>query len=312
MKLKLFALAVLIFCFGCQNQPEQTSENIPPNQPNEIPVTAEEQKLISAIEPFFKPMGEPQPYDWLTTFHEDGQTFAQYKNSNPTLPTSERKIIYIQPIGKFKQDQNQVIEATAEYMRAFFQLEVKVLETKPLEEPLSMKHYRINPNSHKRQIRTGYFLDELLPKMLPKDATAIIAFTNEDLFPNETMNYVFGQASLQNRVGVWSLYRFSQDADYKTFLTRTLKVGVHETGHMFSIQHCTKYQCVMSGTNHLGETDRRPIDACPEDTAKIIWMNKISPAKRYKDLAEFCRKYNLTKDAEMFEKKAVAVDFKLP
>lgn len=309
MKLKLFALIVLIFCFGCQNQTEQTSENVQPNQPNEIPVSAEEQKLISAIEPFFEPMRKPQPYDWLASFQENGQTFAQYKNSNPTLPTDERKIIYIQPIGKFNENQNKVMQATAEYMRAFFQLDVKVLQTTPLEEPLSMKYYRVNPYSKKRQLRTGYFLDELLPKMLPKDAAALIAFSNEDLFPNETMYYVFGQASLQNRVGVWSLYRFAEDADFKTFLTRTLKVGVHETGHMFSIQHCTKYECVMSGSNHLGETDRRPIDACPEDTAKIIFMNKASPAKRYKDLAEFCRKYDLTKDAETFEKKADAVNF---
>ena len=41
-------------------------------------------------------------------------------------------------------------------------------------------------------------------------------------------------------------------------------VIAHETGHMFSMRHCTKYECLMSGTNHLNETDRRPIDACPE------------------------------------------------
>lgn len=304
MKLRLFALIVLIFCFACQNQPEQTLENVQPNQPKEIPVSAEEQKLISAIEPFFKLMGEPQPYDWLTSFSENGQTFAQYKNSNPTLPTDERKIIYIQPLGKFNENQTKVINATAEYMNAFFQLEVKLLQTKQFDKPLSLKNYRIHPTTKQEQIRTGYVLDELLPPILPKDAAALIAFTNEDLYPNENFSFVFGQASLQNRVGIYSLYRFSQGADYKTFLTRTLKVGVHETGHMFSIQHCIKFQCVMSGTNHLGETDRRPIDACPEDTAKIIWMNKVSPTKRYKDLAEFCRKYNLTKDAEIFKKKA--------
>jgi hypothetical protein len=60
----------------------------------------------------------------------------------------------------------------------------------------------------------------------------------------------------------------------------------------------------MSGTNHLGESDKRPIDACPEDTAKIIWMNKISAVKRYEDLAEFCRENNLEKEAKIFENKA--------
>ena len=35
---------------------------------------------------------------------------------------------------------------------------------------------------------------------------------------------------------------------------------MHETGHMFSMRHCTKYECLMSGTNHMGETDRRPLE----------------------------------------------------
>ena len=52
------------------------------------------------------------------------------------------------------------------------------------------------PISKKEQVRTGYILDDVLRPMLPGDAAALIAFTNEDLFPDSSMNYVFGQASL--------------------------------------------------------------------------------------------------------------------
>src|SRR3712207_7363776 len=45
-------------------------------------------------------------------------------------------------------------------------------------------------------------------------------------------------------------------SDFKLTLLRTLKIAAHETGHMFSVRHCTKYECVMNGSNHLGETDR--------------------------------------------------------
>jgi archaemetzincin len=88
--------------------------------------------LSNRLNQFFEPMGEPEPYDWLATFPEDGQTFAQYINSNPTLPTSERKIIYIQPIGKFNENELKIINLTAEYMKIFFQLETKLLEKKCL------------------------------------------------------------------------------------------------------------------------------------------------------------------------------------
>lgn len=36
----------------------------------------------------------------------------------------------------------------------------------------------------------------------------MIAFTNADLWPGEGWNYVFGQASLADHVGVWSIHRY--------------------------------------------------------------------------------------------------------
>ena len=76
---------------------------------------------------------------------------------------------------------------------------------------------------------------------------------------------------------------------------------------MFSMHHCTKYECLMSGTNSLAETDRRPIDVCPECMAKIAWLSKIEPATRYKRLAEFCRKNGLDREALEFDSKAAVV-----
>jgi hypothetical protein len=63
----------------------------------------------------------------------------------------------------------------------------------------------------------------------------------------------------------------------------------------------------MSGSNQLNETDRRPIDACPECMAKVCWLSHQEPSARYKRLAEFCRKNGLEADAVEFEKKETAV-----
>ena len=264
-------------------------------------------KAMKAVEPFFEHLHPPGPTDWLATFHEPGQTFEEYLKSNPTVPTPERHTIYVLPLGKFTNEQSKAVAVTAGYLEAFYGLTVKQLPQQPIKRPLRIKDCRTNQVSHHEQIRTGYIMDDILRPLLPADAAALIAFTNEDLYPDESMNYVFGQASMENRVGVWSLYRLHDNADSQTFLLRTIKIAAHETGHMFSMHHCIAWNCVMSGSNDLGETDYHPIDACPECMAKVCWFSHVAPAERYKRLAAFCRANGLHKEADDFEKKFAAV-----
>lgn len=259
---------------------------------------------IPKIVPFFRPMGKPEAYDWLGSHNEAGQTFEEYLDSDPTKPTKERQKIYILPLGTFTPQQKKVIDISAGYLAVFYDLQVRQLPSRPIVT--SIPNIRRNKTLKTRQIKTGYILSEILKPIVPADAAALIAFTNEDLYPDETMNYVFGQASLEDRVGVWSLARLDDNANYDTFLRRTLKIAAHETGHMFSMRHCTKYECVMSGTNHLAETDRRPVDACPECMAKVCWLSDLTAADRYKRLAEFCRQNGLVTEATEFDRKAAA------
>jgi archaemetzincin len=243
--------------------------------------------------------------DWLEGHPEGGQTFAEYLTANPTLPTSERQTIYIQPIGTFTGEQKKILQLTADYMAAFYGFPVRLIPEKKLGiVPATMTRTQY-PNN--RQVRTGYFLNTLLPKMLPSDATAFLCFTDSDLYPDDKWNYVFGQASLEGRIGVYSLFRLRHNPRLRetieTFLDRTIKIAMHETGHMFSMRHCTKYECLMSGTNHLAETDRRPLDVCPECMAKLAWGLKYDPVERYKALAAFWAKNGRPEE----EKKSLAM-----
>ena len=261
-----------------------------------------------AVVPFFQTM-HVEHGDWLKDHPEDGQTFAEYLEESPTLPTAERRSIYIQPIGTFTAEQKKVLQLTSDYMTAFFGLPVRLQRERKLENvPAAMTKLQY-PNN--RQVRTSYFLDTLLPKLLPTDAAALICFTNSDIYPDDQWNYVFGQATLEDRVGVYSLYRLGEKSKsqgaFDKFLDRTLKIAMHETGHMFSMRHCTKYNCLMSGSNHLGEIDRRPLDVCPECMAKIAWAMKYDPVERYKKLASFWGKIGRIDEQKKMLQKAAAV-----
>ena len=299
-----YIFALIAACTTCS-----TTENLS----NSAATTTEGKRVaelhsdIKKIEPFFRPMGTPGDFDWLASHVEAGQSFEEYINSNPTLPTEERKTIYVLPLGKFNSKEKEIIDITDGYLEAFYGLPVKELPRQELKRPTEGDDLRKLPYSNIVQIRTGYIMDSIMAPQLPRDAAAMIALTNEDLFPDPTMFFVFGQASFEKRAGVWSLNRLEKNTDRDTFLRRTLKIASHETGHMFSMHHCTKYVCVMSGSNHMGEVDSLPIDACPECMAKVAWLSGVSPKDRYDRLAAFCKKNGLTGDADEFTRKAKSV-----
>ncbi len=304
-RLVLTLLVALIFSACCDSGSDRPASNMAAAREAKKE-RAELRANIKKIEPFFKPMGEPQSNDWLENRHEPGQTFAEYLDADPVRPTKERQTIYVLPLGSFSPKQKKIVDTTTELLGIFYDLPVQQLKAETLTT--GPPNVRINPYTKTKQIRTGLIIDDILPQLLKPDAAALIAFTTDDLYPNESMSYVFGQASLDGRVGVWSLARMDDNTTDQNFLVRTLKIAAHETGHMFSMRHCAKYECLMSGTNHLQETDRRPLDACPECTAKICWLSDVSQKERYERLAEFCRKNGLTKEAAEFTRKAAAVE----
>ena len=262
-------------------------------------------RTIPKMEPFFKPMGKPGTSDWLATHNEAGQTFEEYLDSDPVKPDKTRQKIYVLPLGKFSKQESEIVAKAAKYIEVFYDLTVEEMPVRSFSP--AQPNTRRDRFRKTVQVRTGYVIDTILKPILPADAAALIAFTTYDLFPNDSASYVFGQASLDERIGVWSLSRLDDNTDIENFLIRTLKIAAHETGHMFSMRHCTKYECLMSGTNHLAETDRRPIDACPECTAKICWLSNISVRERYQRLSDTCRNLGLVKEADEFRQKAAAV-----
>ena len=61
---------------------------------------------------------------------------------------------------------------------------------------------------------------------------------------------------------------------------------------MFGVKHCQWLNCVMQGSNHLEESDRRPLDFCPICLRKLQVAIGFKIAERYqvKDKTIFVNK----------------------
>ena len=266
------------------------------------------QKLSRQLRPLHQKMQPSQPGDWLESHPEPGQSFQQYLRSNPVKLTPERKTLYVLPMGEFDAQQRKIVDLSAEFLGLYFNCEVRTLDQVSLDDVIPPTARRVHPEWGMPQIKSTFVLESVLPARLPENGVALIAFTTSDLYPDEDWNFVFGQATFRDRVGVWSIYRNGDtQTEFPVCLKRTLRIATHETGHMFSLAHCTAYECNMCGTNNLAEADRRPLYLCPVCVAKVGLATGFDPVRRFEQLLDFCQRNALEEEAEYYSKALQAI-----
>lgn len=250
------------------------------------------------------PLGEPKDGDWLKQHDESGQTFSQYLEKNPVTVSEERNVIYLQPIGQFTTQQQKVLDLNSLYISTFFELKTVVLEPIDADE-IPKEQRRIQFETE--QWNASYILNQVLEDRMPADGIAMMALTAKDLYPKPEWNFVFGLASYSKRVGVTSIFRFSEteltSENYSRCLSRLIKTSTHEIGHMFTIAHCIHASCLMNGSNHLVELDSNPNALCSVCLAKLSWNIEFDNIKRLEKLISFCKRHQLDSDALILQKQ---------
>ena len=252
----------------------------------------------------FRPVPKPGTDDWLSSHREAQQTFLDFTHSSPRQSDATRRVIYLLPLGAFQVGQSPPLDKLRRFAAAYFQMEVKTL---PVTTGSNFTT-RLNPNTKNRQVLTVDVL-KFLQTRLPTDAFCLLAITMDDLYPDPSWNFVFGQASLREGVGVYSFARYDpafygqrRGSDYESvLLRRSCKVLVHETGHMFGVSHCVFFVCAMNGSNHLGESDSRPFHLCPVCLRKLQWSVKWDLVKRDESLAALYQEVGFESESKWTE-----------
>lgn len=250
----------------------------------------------------FDPIPIPHSGDWLSVQQEPGQTFDDFANGNPRKPDGRKNVIYLTPLGDFQEGAGPSLKILRECAEAYFMMEVRI--NPPVRINKSRFATRSNPVTGNFQLLTLDILTHL-KKHIPLDAFCMLGITMDDLYPGEDWNFVFGQASLSSGTGVFSFARYDpafygniRDKDYTELLTaRCCKVLVHEIAHMFSLSHCIYYHCLMNGSNHLAESDARPMHLCPVCLHKIYHAVGFNVVQHYQKLFYFFRSAGFGKEA---------------
>lgn len=105
------------------------------------------------------------------------------------------------------------------------------------------------------------------------DTTKTLGLFNVDLFI-PILTYIFGQAFLNGRSGIASIYRLSNERygikkDQEIFVDRIRKEVIHELGHTFGLYHCSNPTCVMRSSTYVEDIDQKEHSLCHKCKAEL-------------------------------------------
>ena len=278
------------------------------------------------------------------------QTFVKEgKNLPEKYPQGK---IYILPLGNV--DSFADMDALITYTRNFLQLPIeklpginlevdnyrkKVYVTLPdikgknsgNEKSLRKKHLlQTRFKSVKGETHFQIMVHPCLQKLrlnVPDDALCVVALTTYDLYEDNTDLFVAGMASGNQRVAIFSLFRydpsltFSKEFWYKfekvevpdekacrrQMLQRGCRLLVHEINHILGIDHCVYFDCCMNGSGHLQEDFSQPMYLCPVELRKLHRLVGFDILERYRQLENFCREHGFEEELAWYKMRIASI-----
>jgi len=241
----------------------------------------------------FRRLGEPEPGDWLYSFREPGQTLTDYAAQRAlNRRTPVRQTLHLLPFSDLQPAQREMLGPIRRHTALFFDTKVQVLPVRAVRR------------SWYRRQRGQYDADVIVQQLareVPASSLGLFGLMGSDLY-GLGLNFVFGEALLHERAGIYSLRRYGRER--AMLIRRSLKLSAHEIGHMFGLRHCVFYECVMNGVNSLEEMDRSPLHLCPVCLGKLQWNLKFDAVQRYRSLGRFYRDAGLETEANFVEARA--------
>ena len=147
-----------------------------------------------------------------------------------------------------------------------------------------------------------------------------IAVTMVDIYPEPGWNFVFGLASEEDGIGVYSFARLDPLFPIETtppacaeeerllILKRGTGVFIHEIIHLFGLDHCIYYLCMMNGGETLEEIDGQPLYLCPICLRKMYSVfdeakKPFNVVQMYTEIVDLCRRFGFTDEMVWYENR---------
>jgi len=154
--------------------------------------------------------------------------------------------------------------------------------SRELSHPVELRECALDMSRFYNPGRRQYNADELLEvitRQAPRSDFRVMGLVRVDLYI-PILTYIFGQATLNGRTGVVSLYRlrnehYGLEPDEGLLIDRFGKVVIHELGHTFGLIHCRNPVCVMRSSTYVEDLDQKSSSYCHRCRAELNRIEQL-------------------------------------
>ena len=146
-----------------------------------------------------------------------------------------------------------------------------------------------------------------------------IGVTMSDIYPSSEWNFVYGSASIEEGIGIYSFARFDPlfphssqkpctEEERVLILKRAVSTYLHEVMHLFGLEHCIYYSCLMNGSNHEQEMDAVLLYLCPICLKKMylsFGKQSFNVIQMYQGILELCKKIGFQEEIDWYENRLI-------
>jgi archaemetzincin len=142
---------------------------------------------------------------------------------------------------------------------------------KAFSTKVTVRPPRFDPELAFDSSRGQYHSTAILERLLADSSNGddrILGIAGIDLFI-PILTYVFGEAQLNGRAAVVSIYRldnarYGLPSNAPLLRERLTKEAIHELGHTAGLVHCHHPVCVMRSSTYVEDIDIKSDDFCPD------------------------------------------------
>jgi archaemetzincin len=254
--------------------------------------------------------------------HEESpQTVLDFIASAPNRPTEERNTLVIKPLGKYPFDvveqgglvglvRSPPLAWLGDLLTAQFGLPVELLPPEPLED----RTFTSRTRGGDFQLDVHSLLRDVRPD-LPSHAYAMLVLVNVDMYASPEQQYAFGWSMHRGRLGVASFARFDPafhggqrpDDLEQAIRHRAARLVSHEVAHMFGLEHCTYFRCLLGPVDVIDDLDSLAAHPCPVCQCKLLRGGGVDPVRAAKQTIAPLEQLGLVADADWASRRVTAI-----